>query len=143
MIAQNNVQQVEVKLTKMILGVQNWAQNQGFCHFLKVASLVSHDIAHDCSLGQCLTSSRGTTSKKDCGPNEGLTGPYWGLNYLLCSNVVSHPVKLACFKFVLRVVWLHVNFHVCLKNFKCKILYILQFRRTVPALECRVSKRTF
>ena len=29
-----------------------------FCHFLKFASLVFLDIAQDCSLGQCLTSSR-------------------------------------------------------------------------------------
>ena len=34
---------------------------KGFCHFLKVASLVFLDIAQDCSLGQCLTSSRAET----------------------------------------------------------------------------------
>ena len=35
-----------------------------FCHFLKVVSLVFLDILQDCSLGQCLTSSRAETSKK-------------------------------------------------------------------------------
>ena len=38
---------------------------------IKVASLVFLDIAQDCSLGQCLTSSRAETSKKVLfdGPN--------------------------------------------------------------------------
>ena len=36
----------------------------GFCHFLKVPSLVFPDIAEDCILGQCLTVSRAETSKK-------------------------------------------------------------------------------
>ena len=49
---------------KKILGAQNWVWNYGFCHFLEVASLVSLDIAQDCSLGQCLTSIRAKTSKK-------------------------------------------------------------------------------
>ena len=35
-----------------------------FCHFLKVASLVFLDIARDCSLVECLTSSRAKTLKK-------------------------------------------------------------------------------
>ena len=39
----------------------------GFSHFLKVASLYFLDIAQDCSLGQCLTSSRAETSKKNLG----------------------------------------------------------------------------
>ena len=47
---------------------QNWAQNEGFCHFLKCASLVCLDIAQDCSLLQCLTSSRAEISKKFCDP---------------------------------------------------------------------------
>ena len=42
---------------------QNRVQNQGFSHFLKVASLVLFDIAEDCSLEQCLTSG-GTENKK-------------------------------------------------------------------------------
>ena len=33
-------------------------------NFLKFALLVFHDIAQDCSLGQCLTPSRAETSKK-------------------------------------------------------------------------------
>ena len=37
---------------------------QGFCHFLKVPSLVFPNIAQDYSLGQCLTASRAETSKK-------------------------------------------------------------------------------
>ena len=45
-------------------GTQNWAQNQGFCFFLKFELLVFLDIAKDCSFGQCLTSSRAKTSKK-------------------------------------------------------------------------------
>ena len=49
---------------KKILGAQNWVWNYGFCHFLEVVSLVSLDIAQDCSLGQCLTSIRAKTSKK-------------------------------------------------------------------------------
>ena len=41
-----------------------------FSHFLKIASLVFLDIAHDCSLGQFLTSSKVETSKQTfCGPN--------------------------------------------------------------------------
>ena len=63
-----------------------WVQNQGFCNFLKVASLYFLNIAQDCSLGQCLTSSRAETSKekKNCGPN------------FFYSNLVKHPLKLAC-----------------------------------------------
>ena len=41
------------------------------------------DIAQDCSLGQCLTSSRAETSKKKfCGPN-------WGLHNLFYSSVAT------------------------------------------------------
>ena len=71
---------------------QNQAQKLvSFCHFLKFGSLFSLDIAQDCSLGQCLTSSRVKTSKiKFCGPN-------WGRNDLPYSNVVERPLKLACF----------------------------------------------
>ena len=48
---------------KKFWGVQNCAQSQGFHHFLKFASLVFLDIAQDCSLGQCLKSSRAETLK--------------------------------------------------------------------------------
>ena len=63
---------------KKILGVPNWVQNGGFYHFFKVASLTNH-ITQDCRSGQCLTSSRGETSRKK------ICGPSWG------------PLKLACF----------------------------------------------
>ena len=64
MIAWKNVSLVQVKITKKFFGVQIWFQNQSFRHFLKFASLVFFDIAQDCRLGQCLTSSRAETSKK-------------------------------------------------------------------------------
>ena len=67
-------------------GVQNY----------KFASLVFLDIMQNCSLGQCLLSSSTETSKKECGPNQGLTGPIQVLNDLFCPNVVGHLVKLAC-----------------------------------------------
>ena len=63
---------------------------QGFCHFLKVPSLVFPDIVQDCSLGQCLTTSRAEPSKKDFGQN-------WGRNYLFYSHVVECSLKLACY----------------------------------------------
>ena len=68
-------------------GAPNWVQNQGFCYFLKVASLVFLDIAQNCILGQCLTSSRAETSKKNCGRN-------WDRNDLFYSNVVESPLCL-------------------------------------------------
>ena len=58
------------------------------------------DSAEDCSLGQCLTSSRAEISKikhKKGGRNEGLTDPNRDRNDLFYSNVVDRPVKLACF----------------------------------------------
>ena len=43
-----------------------------FCCFLKCGSLVFLNISQDCSLRQCLTSSRVKTSRtKFCGPNLG------------------------------------------------------------------------
>ena len=48
-----------------ILETPNWVRNEGFCHFFEVASLIFLDIAQDCSLGQCVTSSRAETSKKN------------------------------------------------------------------------------
>ena len=67
---------------------QNWTQN--FCYFLKVASLVFLDIARDCSLEQCVTSSRAETSQKI------FCGPIWVQSDLFYSNVSEHPLKLAC-----------------------------------------------
>ena len=58
---------------------QNQTRNQVFCHFLKFASLVFLDIARDCRLGQCLTSSRGATSKKIWWP-KGQKNPNRGQN---------------------------------------------------------------
>ena len=47
---------------------------------------IGFDMAQDCSLGQCLTSSRAETSKRNfCGSN-------WGRN-----DLVEHPLKSACF----------------------------------------------
>ena len=43
--------------------------------------IISFDIAQDCSLGQCLTSSRAETSKKNypkLGPNIPKSGLKWG-----------------------------------------------------------------
>ena len=74
-------------------GVSNWVGNQGFYHFLKVASLVFLDIAQDCSLGQCLASVDLKPPKNICCPN-------WGQNDLFCSNVMECPLKLACFKLI-------------------------------------------
>ena len=55
---------VEAKPIEEISEASNWVQNQGFCYLLKVASLVSPDIAQDYSLRQCLTSGGTETSKK-------------------------------------------------------------------------------
>ena len=86
MIAWNSVQLVEVKITK-----KNWEVQTG-TPFPQVLG-----IAQDCNLGQCLTSSRAETSKK-IDPNEGLTGPNRGRNYLFCSNVVGCTGMLSILK---------------------------------------------
>ena len=66
MIVWNNVSLlVKIKFTKKNLGAKNWVRNYVFRHFLKLASLVFLDIAQDCSLGQCLTSTRAETSEKN------------------------------------------------------------------------------
>ena len=73
---------------KKIPGVPNWVRNQGFCHFLKVASLYFLDIAADCSLEQFLTYSRVETSKRIfCSQN-------WDRNDLFYSNVVEVHLNL-------------------------------------------------
>ena len=85
------------KTDKKTFGAQNCARNQGFCHFLKFASLLFLDIVQDCSLGQCLTSSRDRTSKITiCGLTQDLIGQNQGRNGLFYSNVVECPGKLAC-----------------------------------------------
>ena len=72
----------------------NWVRNQDFCYFLKVASLVFLDVAQDCSYGQCLTSNRAETSKKNIyiyiWPELGRDDPVY-------SNVVERPLRLACY----------------------------------------------
>ena len=70
-------------------GAPNWVRNKGFCHFLKVTSLVFLDIAQGYSLGQCQTSSRAETSKQICGRN-------WSRNDFFYSNVEC-PLKSAYF----------------------------------------------
>ena len=67
-----------------------------FSHCLKFASLVFLDIAQDCSLGKCLISSRAETSKKKQKKKQKQKR-----NDLFYSNVVGHPVKLACFYLLL------------------------------------------
>ena len=52
-----------------------------FCHFLKFTSIVFLDIAQDCSLGQCITSSSTETSKKivpQILAQQTRIGPKWG-----------------------------------------------------------------
>ena len=49
------------------------------------------DMPEDCSLGQCLTSSRAETSKKK------ICGLDWGRNDLYYSSVIERPLKLAYF----------------------------------------------
>ena len=70
-----------------------------FFHFLKFASLVFVNIAQDCSLGQCLTSSKAETSKKKkkMWPKLGPTRPKlrlkWGFlafsSYFIKSQKIS------------------------------------------------------
>ena len=69
----------------------------GFSSFFHDCIISFPDIAQDCSLVQCLTSSRAETSKKCfCAPNR-------DQNYLFHSNVVERPLKLSCFNFSLPV----------------------------------------
>ena len=63
-----------------------------FFHFLKVASLIFLDIARDCSLVECLTSSRAKTFKKKKNRGSNL-----GRNDLFYSSVVERPRKFASF----------------------------------------------
>ena len=96
-IAQVDSLTSRAKTDKKTFGAQNCARNQGFCHFLKFASLLFLDIVQDCSLGQCLTSSRDRTSKITiCGLTQDLIGQNQGRNDIFYSNIVECPVKLAC-----------------------------------------------
>ena len=60
---------------------QNWTQNQVFCYFFKLGSLVFLDIAYNDSLEQCLTCSRGKTHKKYFLDQRGQN---WSLNQVFC-----------------------------------------------------------
>ena len=62
---------------KKIFWASNWVR-RSFCHFFKVASLVSLDIVTE--------TSKKKKKKKGCGQN-------WGRNF----NVTEHLLKLACF----------------------------------------------
>ena len=68
-----------------------------FCHFLKFTSIVNLDIARNCSLRQCLTSSQTETKEKESCPKLGPNRPNQGWNDLFYSNVVGRPAKFACF----------------------------------------------
>ena len=76
------LQLVEVKPMKKNFGGLKFGPKFGFWNFLKVALLVFLDIAQDCSLRQCLTSSRAEISD-----------PNWGRNDLFYSNVVERALK--------------------------------------------------
>ena len=54
-------------------------------------SIEKKNIAQDCSLRQCLISSRAETSKKK------VFVAQIGAQMTVCSNVVKHSLKLACF----------------------------------------------
>ena len=96
-IAQDDSLTSRGKTDEKTFRAQNWARNEGFCHFLKFASLLFLDIVQDCGLGQFLTSSRDRTSKSTiCGLTQDLIGQNQGRNDIFYSNIVECPVKLAC-----------------------------------------------
>ena len=79
---------MEVKPMNKISGTPYTVQNLGFCHFLKVASLVFLDIAQDCNLGQCLKHLvMPKPEKKSCGPN-------WDRNDLFYPNMIERLLEL-------------------------------------------------
>ena len=61
--AQNQIFCHFLKLGSLVF-LEIAAQNQVFCNFLKFGSLVFIEIAYNDSLQQCTTSSRGTTYDK-------------------------------------------------------------------------------
>ena len=77
------LQLVEVNPMKKNYGGLKFGPKFGFWNFLKVALLVFLDIAQDCSLGQCLKSSRAGTSKK---------------KFYFYFSVVERALKLDCFQ---------------------------------------------
>ena len=64
----------------------------GFLPFSQscIIRLVFLDIAQDCSLGQCLSSSKPEISKK----KKKIESKF--RNDLFYSNVVDHPLRIAC-----------------------------------------------
>ena len=62
----------------------------------KLSPKLGFDIAQDCSLGQCLTSSRAETLKK----KKKKWDSNWGQNDLFYSNVLERPLKLVYFDVV-------------------------------------------
>ena len=110
----------------------NWVQNEGFWHFLKVASLVFLDIAQDCSLGQCLTSRRAEISwKKVCGRNDHFY-----------SNVVECILKRGCFFFLLLYLLLLLVFNPvvfsCFRKPKRESLIIIKLLKA-----CNLTSATY
>ena len=91
-LATDDARFLKKKLTARILA--KWAkigQKKVFCHFYKFVLLVFHKIAHNDSLQQCLTSSRGKIhTKKIFLPQFGLKEPKLGLKlgFLLFSQVL-------------------------------------------------------
>ena len=73
------------------MGSPNLGPKLRFLPFSQGNVIIFLDFAQDCSLRQCLTSSRTETSKKN------FFGLNWVRNDLFYSNVVEHPHKLACF----------------------------------------------
>ena len=105
---------MEVKLTKKNLGGwegweggQNWVQNSIFCHFLKFASLVF--LALDCTLGECLTSSRAEISKKKLwfklGPNRPKSKSKWVSSIFFLT--LSKEERGNLIKLIFQITWLH------------------------------------
>ena len=68
----------------------------GFLPFSQscIIRLVFLDIAQDCSLGQCLSSSKAEISKKKKKKKKKIESKV--RNDLFYSNVVDHPLRIAC-----------------------------------------------
>ena len=75
------------KSHEKISGDPNWVRNYGFCHFVKVVlfSLILHKTA-----ARDNVNLYSWNLKNICGRN-------WDRNDLFYSNVIEHPLKLACF----------------------------------------------
>ena len=80
---------------KKTLGASNSVRNQGFGHFFKVGLLVFLDIAQDCSLEQCLTSSRDENSRKSFVDQIGTETIF---SILMQSNFHSNLLVFSCWR---------------------------------------------